>query len=907
MGIIARLSKESILKTVTVIDTFAFFFRAYFALPPLKSKEGFPTGLLTGFVNFIHQLQREHMTDYIVFALDSKEGSFRKEIYSEYKANRPEPPEDLVKQLSVAISWIEKMGFKTLSKPLYEADDVIATVMRFAKEQGIIGKMVSSDKDLYQLIYDEQIYLYDWVKRKNIAEAECIAKFGVKPADFVDFQALLGDSSDNIPGVKGIGVKTASKIINEFHTLENIYANIEKVGTKRIQKLLLEHKEEAFLSRELVRLRDDIFEECPLDEFLFEDKNYLAALEDEFKKYDMRQALKYAESKKERAVQKEERPKANKLGFEAKLLNTKEELKSVLDSIEEGSIVAFDTETTSLDVKSTQLVGFSFAFEEEVAYYVPIAHNYLGVGEQLRLEDAKEAIERLLEFKIVGQNLKFDYGVLWHALQIEPQEVYADTMILAWLLDPGSRVGLDALAKKFFNHDMISYKSSVKKGENFSNVTIEEATEYAAEDAWMTLKLYKKLMEIFETAGLEALLQEAKSVEFPFVLTLMHIESYGIKIDKEYLKEFKEYLSKELQRLSQQIYALAGTEFNIRSTQQLSVILFQKLGLKGGKKTKTGYSTNEAVLQSLKGEHEIIEEILNYRQYQKILSTYVTPLLKLAQKDKESRIYTTFVQTGTATGRLASKDPNLQNIPVRSELGRRVRRAFIAKDGYSLVSIDYSQIELRLLAHFSGDASLKAAFAEGKDIHLETAVKLFGAEEAKRKRNFAKSINFGLLYGMGSRKLSQELGITTAEAKEIIESYFAAFPTVKNYLESIKERVKITGYVETLLKRRRIFDYEGANAMMKAAILREAVNTVFQGSAADLIKLAMLDIERLIEDESLDAKILLQIHDELIFEIKEEHANEIAKRFAYMMEHIYPLEVALKCSVSIAKSWDKLK
>ncbi len=907
MGIIARLSKESILKTVTVIDTFAFFFRAYFALPPLKSKEGFPTGLLTGFVNFIHQLQREHMTDYIVFALDSKEGSFRKEIYSEYKANRPEPPEDLVKQLSVAISWIEKMGFKTLSKPLYEADDVIATVMRFAKEQGIIGKMVSSDKDLYQLIYDEQIYLYDWVKRKNIAEAECIAKFGVKPADFVDFQALLGDSSDNIPGVKGIGVKTASKIINEFHTLENIYANIEKVGTKRIQKLLLEHKEEAFLSRELVRLRDDIFEECPLDEFLFEDKNYLVALEDEFKKYDMRQALKYAESKKERAVQKEERPKANKLGFEAKLLNTKEELKSVLDSIEEGSIVAFDTETTSLDVKSTQLVGFSFAFEEGVAYYVPIAHNYLGVGEQLRLEDAKEAIERLLEFKIVGQNLKFDYGVLWHALQIEPQEVYADTMILAWLLDPGSRVGLDALAKKFFNHDMISYKSSVKKGENFSNVTLEEATKYAAEDAWMTLKLYKKLMEIFETAGLEALLQEAKSVEFPFVLTLMHIESYGIKIDKEYLKEFKEYLSKELQRLSQQIYALAGTEFNIRSTQQLGVILFQKLGLKGGKKTKTGYSTNEAVLQSLKGEHEIIEEILNYRQYQKILSTYVTPLLKLAQKDKESRIYTTFVQTGTATGRLASKDPNLQNIPVRSELGRRVRRAFIAKDGYSLVSIDYSQIELRLLAHFSGDASLKAAFAEGKDIHLETAVKLFGAEEAKRKRNFAKSINFGLLYGMGSRKLSQELGITTAEAKEIIESYFAAFPTVKNYLESIKERVKITGYVETLLKRRRIFDYEGANAMMKAAILREAVNTVFQGSAADLIKLAMLDIERLIEDESLDAKILLQIHDELIFEIKEEHANEIAKRFAYMMEHIYPLEVALKCSVSIAKSWDKLK
>ena len=895
------------MKTVTVIDTFAFFFRAYFALPPLKSADGFPTGLLTGFVNFIHQLQREHMTDYIVFALDSKEGSFRKELYSEYKANRPTPPEDLVKQLSVAIEWIEKMGFKTLSKPLYEADDVIATVMRFAKEQGIIGKMVSSDKDLYQLIYDEQIYLYDWVKRKNIAEAECVAKFGVKPVDFVDFQALLGDSSDNIPGVKGIGVKTASKIINEFHTLENIYANIEKVGTKRIQNLLLEHKEEAFLSRELVRLRDDIFKECPLDEFLFEDKNYLAALEDEFKKYGMRQALKYAENKKETPTTKEEPPKPNELGFEAKLLDSKEELERVLASIEEGSVVAFDTETTSLDVKSTQLVGFSFAFEEGRAYYVPIAHNYLGVGRQITLSDAKEAIEKILTFKVVGQNLKFDYAVLWHTLGVEPKELFADTMILAWLLDPGSRVGLDALAKKFFNHDMISFKSSVKKGENFSSVTIEEATKYAAEDAWMTLKLYNKLLEIFNTAGLEELLQEAKSVEFPFVLTLMHIESYGIKIDKEYLKEFKEHLSKELQQLSRRIYELAGGEFNIRSTQQLGVILFQKLGLKGGKKTKTGYSTNEAVLQSLKGEHEIIEEILNYRQYQKILSTYVTPLLKLAQKDSESRIYTTFVQTGTATGRLASKDPNLQNIPVRSELGRRVRRAFIAQEGYRLVSIDYSQIELRLLAHFSGDVSLKEAFAEGKDIHMETAIKLFGAEEAAKKRNFAKSINFGLLYGMGSRKLSQELGITTAEAKEIIESYFAAFPTVKNYLESIKERVKIVGYVETLLKRRRIFNYEGANAMMKAAILREAVNTVFQGSAADLIKLAMLDIERLIEDENLDAKILLQIHDELIFEVKEEYAEEIATRFAYMMEHIYPLDVALKCSVSIAKSWDKLK
>jgi len=454
---------------------------------------------------------------------------------------------------------------------------------------------------------------------------------------------------------------------------------------------------------------------------------------------------------------------------------------------------------------------------------------------------------------------------------------------------------------------MVSFKNTVKKGQDFSSVSIEEATKYAAEDAWMSLKLYNKFMQMYQTAGLEELLGEANSVEFPFILVLLKMESLGIKVDSAYLQEFKEFLTKELSELSQKIYDLAGSEFNIRSTQQLGVILFQTLGLKGGKKTKTGYSTNEAVLRSLKDEHEIIEHILAYRERQKILSTYVEPLLKLSKNDKNSRIYTSFLQTGTATGRLSSKEPNLQNIPVRSELGRRVRRAFVAKEGYSLLSIDYSQIELRLLAHFSKDRALMEAFNQDKDIHLETATKLFGEEEAKKKRNFAKSINFGLLYGMGSRKLSQELGISTKEAKEIIENYFAAFPTVKGYLEQIQDEVKRQGYIETLLKRRRVFDYEGANAMGKAAILREAVNTVFQGSAADLIKLSMLDIHRLIEEEGLNGNILLQIHDELIFEVKDSDVEELSKRFSFIMQNIFQLDVKLKCSISIAKSWDKLK
>ena len=891
------------MKTITVIDTFAFFFRAYFALPPLKSKSGFPTGLLTGFINFIHQLQRDHMTDFIVFALESKEETFRKKIYPLYKANRPEPPKDLLMQLEVAINWIEKMGFKTLNKSGFEADDIMATIMKFAKEQNIIGKMVSSDKDLYQLIEDKKIVLYDWVKKAVIDEDACMKKFGVPPKYFVDFQALIGDSSDNVPGVPGIGPKTAAKIINAFHTLEAVYENIEKVGTKRIQKLLLEYKEQAFLSRELVKLRDDVFSKLNLSEFIFEDKNYLSALVDEFEKYDMNTALKWA---KEGFKQEKPKEENNKLHFEAIAITSSKKLFEILEKIDKESIIAFDCETTSLDTKEAKLVGFSFAFDEEKAYYVPIAHNYLGVGEQVELEDALKAIKKIFSAKVIGHNVKFDMKVLKH-YNIEPIIPYADTMILAWLLDPAKRVGLDSLAERFFAYEMKSYKATVKKGQDFSSVTIEEASFYAAEDAWMSLKLYNFLSKLYKDGGLEELYKEFREVELPFILVLIDMEEAGIKVDIKHLEYLKSFLSHRLKEISQKIYEYAGEEFNIKSTKQLGHILFNKLMLKGAKKTKTGFSTNEATLKSLLHEHEIIQEILDFRESQKMLSTYVEPLLKLAKKDKNHRIYTSFSQTGTATGRLASREPNLQNIPVRSELGKQVRRAFVAKEGFKLVSIDYSQIELRLLAHFSQDKALLDAFKHNRDIHLETAKKLFGKEKAQEKRNFAKSINFGLLYGMGSRKLAQELGISVSEAKEIIANYFAAFPTVKSYLEQIQDEVKQKGYVTTLLHRKRVFDWDNANAMAKAAILREAVNTVFQGSAADLIKLSMLEIDSMIKEEKFEAAMLLQIHDELLFEIKEEKAHTIAKKFAYVMEHIYPLNVELKCSISIGNSWDELK
>jgi len=894
------------LKTLTIIDTFGFFFRSYFALPPLKNSDGFPTGLLTGFINLIDSLHRDHNTDYIVFALDSKGNTFRNEIYPDYKANRDAPPEDLVKQLPIAIDWIREMGFAHLAKEGYEADDIIATLAKYGKEQGLQVRIVSHDKDLYQMIENGHVVMYDSLKRKEISEKECFEKFGVYPKDFINFQAIVGDTADNVPGVKGIGKVGASKLINKYHTLENIYDDLENAGTPNIQKKLLESKESAFMSRELVTMNQDVFKDFDLESFAFEDKNYLTCLMDDFERYEMRKALEKAKVGVDFSdIEEEEIDEED--AFKAICLDTKEKLFKVIEQIEPNTLVAFDTETTGLDTKKDKMVGFSFALNEKEAYYVPIAHAYLGVTEQVSIEDAIEAIKQILKAKVIGQNLKFDFSLLYHQYGIEEVTPFADTMIMAWLLNPGSKVGLDALAKKFFRYEMKPFKSLVKKGETFANVDIETATFYASEDAWMTFMLYGALDKAMSLASIEHLKDLATEVEYPFVNTLIAMEKRGIKIDIEKLKDLQEMLSSRLAQLTEEIYALCGTEFNIKSTQQLGNVLFGHLGLKGGKKTKTGYSTNEKVLNSLKGEHEVIEKILEYRTTQKLLSTYAEPLIKLAKSDEQNRIYTSFLQTGTATGRLSSKEPNLQNIPTRSELGRKVREAFVAKEDYKLLSIDYSQIELRLLAHFSQDPALLDAFNNGLDIHLATAIKLFGEEEAQAKRGYAKSVNFGILYGMGAKKLSDELGITSKEAKEIITAYFENFSTIKDFLAKIQEDVKTIGYVETILKRRRIFDYENATGMQKAAFLRESVNAVFQGSAADLIKLSMLEIEIFMKEENIEGAMLLQIHDELIFEIKEEIIEEVAPKLQHIMANIMQLDVPLECSVNIGDSWGELK
>jgi len=903
------------LKTLTIIDTFGFLFRSYYALPPLRSSEGFPTGLLTGFMKFILNIGKDFESDYLVFALDSKGDTFRNEIYPQYKAQRPPAPEDLLSQLPLAIEWIEKMGFKTLSRSGFEADDIIASLANYAKNNNILVRVVSHDKDLYQLIEDEKIFLFDPIKKHVINEEKCFEKYGVKPEQFIDYQALVGDSADNVPGVRGVGAKTAQSLISEFDNLDNIYENLENIAKPRWTKLLTESKELAFLSKKLVSLRQDIKISNSFDEFILPSENPISKISEELKKYGLNFVLQRISttsaksSQTQNITQKTPSIEAelldnleDNLTFESILLDSDEKLFEVLRKLESPCKIAFDTETNSLDVKTAKIVGFSFCLDEQKAYYVPLNHKYLGVQSQVSMEGAKRALKVLNMFSLIAHNFKFDYAVIEKNFGIK-LNIFSDTIILAWLLNSSQKLALDFLIKKYFQHNMISFKDTVKKGEDFSSVDIEQACLYASEDAFATYKLYFTLMNEFKLKSCKELLDEAREVEFEFISVLAKMEKEGIKLDDSILEQLKEENAKYLLTLSEKIHSSTGREFNINSPKQLSEILFDVLKLTSPTKKK---STNEMVLKKLYKEHEIIPLLLDYREAFKLQSTYIEPLLNLAKNDKMSRIFTSFVQTGTQTGRLSSKNPNLQNIPVRSEAGKNIRKAFIASEGKVLLGLDYSQIELRLLAHFSKDSALLEAFRGNLDIHLQTASKIFGEEKAQEKRSVAKSINFGLLYGMGSKKLGDTLGISSKEAKVYIENYFTSFPTVKNYLKSIEDDSLKDGYVKTLLKRRRYFDYANVNAMFKAAYLREAVNTLFQGSAADLIKLAMNKIHKKYE-ENQKVRLLLQIHDELILEVDEEIVNEIGLEIKDIMENIYTLEVPLKVSLSIAKNWQELK
>lgn len=904
-------------RTVTIIDTFGFFFRSFYALPPLKNKHGFPTGLLTGFINFIASLHKDHSSDYLIFALDAKGPSFRAEIDPNYKANRSPAPEELLKQLPIAIDWIDKMGYKSLSMSGYEADDMIASVVRHAKEEGFLVRIVSHDKDLYQLIEDDVVVLVDAISKKVLNETHCFEKYGVHPYQFIDYQALIGDTADNVPGVKGIGKVTAEKLLTQFETLDALYENLSEVLPIRIRGLLETYREDAFRSRELVKLRRDVFDYLDFSDYAMHFENPFLPIYDDLIHYEMNAVLRtlkakalFEESQPSRETSVESKnhlPKCDAPNGYSILIDTDEALMALVSTISSETIVAFDTETTGLNPHTDSLVGFSFSMDGQSGYYVPMSHSYLGVGEQISQESAKNAIHTIFKGKVIGHNLKFDLHFVTRFLGVERLPLYADTIIMAWLGDSNRSLSMDNLSLSLLNHEMIHFKDTVKRGENFSSVAIEDACKYAGEDAYITYRLYEVLSEQLLLKGGSSALEEALDVEFPFILTLLGMEKAGIAVDIGVLETFKIEVSNELSTLTEKIHAMCQTVFNLNSPKQLGVILFETLGLPHGKKTKTGYSTDESVLEGLRTEHEVVSLLLQYREYHKLYSTYIEPLIALAKVDKHSRIYTSFIQTGTATGRLSSKNPNLQNIPVKTALGMRIREAFVAPSGKKLIGIDYSQMELRLLAHFTEDKVLVDAFNEGHDIHMQTAIALFGEAEAASKRNVAKTVNFGLLYGMGAKKLSDTLGISTKEAKAIIDKYFETFPSVKGYFSAIVEQAKEMGYVETLLGRRRYFDFATATPMLKAAYEREAVNAVFQGSASDLIKLSMNAIDKRIREEGLRARMLLQIHDELIFEADEDVADILAVEFVEMMEKIMQLKIPLKTSMHVGNHWGELK
>ena len=900
------------MKKINIIDSFGLFFRLYYAMMGLRSAAGKPSGMVSGLATFIEKMNRDFPCDYAIFAFEGGGATFRHEIYPAYKATRKEAPAELKEQIPVCKEMIERMGFASFAKAGYEADDVIASlVKKYSGEYEI--DILSSDKDLFALISDS-VKIVDSKNKIWYDKEGCFQKYGVYPHQIRDYLAILGDTSDNVPGIKGLGERGARAILEQFGSLENATKNAEQIANTRAKNQLIAGAKDSELSKKLITLYDDI-EGLPEIENCLLPKEPFIKVRDILKEYSLNRILsKLPEQKElfdepsflgssdEKIVQKaKDKELFSKvaLSFESVLVLSENELDTLTQNLSENCVVALDTETTGLDVKTARIVGFSFCVlaSEQRAYYVPLAHNYLGAPAQVSQKAAKRALERIYKTQVVGHNLKYDFEILRNNFGLELPKNYADTMILAWLENPEQKCAMDELASRLFAYETIKFESivNVKKGQVFGDIEVELASKYASEDAFITLEFYKYFKQVLS----KELWEVAKNLEFPFIATLISLEKSGIKADYNALNALNEKISARLKELEAQIYKIAGQNFNINSPKQLGAVLFEHLGLKAAKKTKSGYSTDESVLNSL--EHPIAAPLLEFRELAKLKGTYTEPFMRLSSSGE--RVYTHFLHTGTATGRLSSHSPNLQNIPARGSLARDVRNCFVAQDGNMLISLDYSQIELRLLAHFSADPALVAAFKADEDIHARTAISIFGDSEPSH-RAVAKSINFGLIYGMGSSRLAKNLGISTKEAKEYIERYFASFSTIKSYLASIKTHSREQGRIFTLLGRQRVFDFSSAGPREQALYEREAVNSVFQGSAADIIKLAMNAIYPLLDENH---KMILQIHDELIFEVSGGEAEIFAKKVANIMENVVSLNVPLKVNYAIAKSWGELK
>jgi len=917
-------------KHVFLIDGSGFIFRAFHALPPMTSPEGTPVNAVFGFTKMLMKLLDDTDADRIAVIFDRARKTFRSDIYADYKANRPPPPDELIPQFALVRAATEALNVPAVDMDGFEADDLIATYARKAAEQGAEVTIVSSDKDLMQLV-GPKITMLDAMKNRVIGEAEVVEKFGVGPDRVIDVQALAGDSSDNVPGVQGIGVKTAAQLIEEYGDLDSLLERASEIKQPKRREKLIEQADMARISRDLVTLRDDAPVETGLDDFHVREPEA-----------DVLLGFLQAQGFKSLVVQWQARlgteggttgTETSSAGPEYELVTEAEALKRWIAEAEKEGTVAVDTETTSVDSMAAELVGISLSVHPGRACYIPVAHKKPGgqqsldlleaaeMGEaandntdidQMDRQEALDLLKPLLEDRGVlkiGQNIKYDMHIFErYGVSIDPVD---DTMLLSYCVDGGLHGhGMDELARDFLDHETIKFKDVAGSGKaqvTFDYVPLDKALDYAAEDAEVTLRLHK----LFKPRlAQEHMTTVYETLERPLIGVLRKMESEGIRVEAAELKRLSNEFAHRMADLETEIHGLAGREFNVGSPKQLGEILFDEMGIPGGKKTKTGaYGTGADVLEALSHQgHDLPARVLDWRQLSKLKSTYTDALIGEINP-ATGRVHTSYSQAVASTGRLASTEPNLQNIPVRSEEGRKIRKAFVAEPGFKLLSADYSQIELRLLAHVAGIDALKRAFADGLDIHAITASQVFsepveGMDPMTRRR--AKAINFGIIYGISAFGLSNQLGISKSEAGQYIDAYFEKYPGIRDYMDRTKEGAHKTGYVSTPFGRKcHMRGINEKNPNMRGMAERAAINAPIQGGAADIIKKAMIRLPDALADSGLKARMLLQVHDELIFEVPEGEIDETTALVKATMEGAAHLDVPLVVDTGVAGNWDE--
>ncbi|MDC1424364.1 DNA polymerase I [Gammaproteobacteria bacterium] len=900
---------------IFIIDGSSYLYRAYHAMPPLTTSDGRPTGAIKGVTNMLMTLKKDSEGSPIIVTFDAKGKTFRNDIYDSYKANRPPMPDDLREQLVPLKNVCRAIGFPLIEIEGVEADDVIATLVRIAKENNFKSVISSLDKDLMQLVEDPSAKMMNTMTHQIFDEEKVFEKFGVKPNQIRDMLALTGDTSDNIPGVPKVGQKTAAKWLNEFRDLEGIKSNADSIKGV-VGENLRNSLNDLDRNVELVSLKNDVDIGVSFESLLQLNGNQ-ETLDELFADLEFKKPKKKPANKEDKKVANVQEVAQNlapskPIGAYKTILN-KKDLEEWSEKLDACKVFAIDTETDSLNTVSANLVGISLSVKEGEGCYIPLKHEYEGCPTQIDLELAVSIIGSSIEknkHKAVGQNLKFDIPILArHGIALDT--FHADTMLMSYVLNStATRHGMDKLAEFYLNYTTVKYKEvtgTASKQINFSAVEIEVASNYAAEDADITLRLFNKLEDLLKDKPTQ--LKLLNDIEYPLVHVLSKIEQNGAKIDKDKLAEHSKELSEKIADLSAQAFVISGEEFNLDSPKQLLEILYEKLKLPILKKTPKGQpSTNEETLQRLSEEYELPGIILQYRTLAKLKSTYTDSLIKI-ENPLTKRIHTSYQQAVTSTGRLSSTEPNLQNIPIRTAEGRRIREAFVPEKGNVLISADYSQIELRIMAHLSKDKNLTHAFNNNLDIHSATAAEVFGVnleDVTQDQRRSAKAINFGLMYGMSAFGLTRQLDIPRAEAQKYLDTYFERYTGVKDYIANTKAQAKEDMFVETIMGRRLYLnEINAGNGLRRQAAERAAINAPLQGSAADIIKKAMIDIQDFLEKEMPKVKVIMQVHDELIFEAPKENAEEVLSTMKGMMEKAVKLDIPLIADAAIGDNWNE--